>query len=184
MVEMTETANILRNATNQSLVLLDEIGRGTSTFDGLSLAWATAEQLAREIGAYTLFATHYFELTALAAQLPGVANVHLGAVRHGQKVVFMHNVSDGAASQSYGLEVARLAGMPDAVIAAARLRLAELENNSVPVPPAGQSDLFATRPPSALARALGALEPDGMTPKDALLALYRLKKLAAQDDAS
>ena len=184
MVEMTETANILRNATNQSLVLLDEIGRGTSTFDGLSLAWATAEQLAREIGAYTLFATHYFELTALAAQLPGVANVHLGAVRHGQKVVFMHNVSDGAASQSYGLEVARLAGMPDAVIAAARLRLAELENNAVPVPPAGQSDLFATRPPSALARALGALEPDGMTPKDALLALYRLKKLAAQDDAS
>ena len=184
MVEMTETANILRNASAQSLVLLDEIGRGTSTFDGLSLAWATAERLARGIGAYTLFATHYFELTALATQLAGVANVHLGAVRHGQKVVFLHNVSDGAASQSYGLEVARLAGMPEAVIDAARTHLAQLESDTVPRQTSVQSDLFAARPPSRLASALGKLDPDAMTPKAALLALYRLKKLASEDGAS
>ena len=181
MVEMTETANILRNASPQSLVLLDEIGRGTSTFDGLSLAWATAERLARGIGAFTLFATHYFELTTLAAQLDGVANVHLGAVQHGQKVVFLHSVNEGAASQSYGLEVARLAGMPESVIAAARAHLMKLENDTIAPQPSAQPDLFATPAPSPLASALAKLEPDAMTPKDALLALYRLKKLAVED---
>ncbi|RMD79763.1 MAG: DNA mismatch repair protein MutS, partial [Gammaproteobacteria bacterium] len=131
MVEMSETANILRHATERSLVLLDEIGRGTSTFDGLALAWATAEHLAREIRAFTLFATHYFELTALAEELEGVANVHLGAVEHGDRVVFLHEVREGPASQSYGLQVAALAGVPGEVLARARERLAELERQAL-----------------------------------------------------
>lgn len=112
MVEMTETANILHNATEHSLVLMDEVGRGTSTFDGLSLAWATAEHLAREIRCYTLFATHYFELTQLADELQHAVNVHLTATEHDDSIVFLHNVHDGPASQSYGLQVAKLAGVP------------------------------------------------------------------------
>ncbi len=127
MVEMSEAANILHNATPQSLVLLDEIGRGTSTYDGLALAWACASYLARELRAFTLFATHYFELTALAEQLPGVANVHLAATEHRQQIVFLHAVREGPASQSYGIQVARLAGVPSAVLANARRKLEELE---------------------------------------------------------
>lgn len=130
MVEMTETANILHNATAQSLVLMDEIGRGTSTFDGLALAWATAERLARDQRAYTLFATHYFEMTALPEQCPGASNVHLDAVEHGERIVFLHAVKPGPASQSYGLQVAALAGVPGPVLEAAREKLRALEEES------------------------------------------------------
>ena len=130
MVEMTETANILNNATPHSLVLMDEIGRGTSTFDGLSLAWATARHIGRQVRALTLFATHYFELTALADELPGVANVHLDATEHGERLIFLHSVKDGPANQSYGLQVAALAGVPRAVIREARVYLRELEQQS------------------------------------------------------
>lgn len=118
MVEMTETANILHNATEYSLVLMDEIGRGTSTYDGLSLAWACAENLANKIKALTLFATHYFELTQLPEKMEGVANVHLDALEHGDTIAFMHSVQDGAASKSYGLAVAALAGVPKRLLSA------------------------------------------------------------------
>lgn len=130
MVEMTETANILHNATEYSLVLMDEIGRGTSTYDGLSLAWACAENLANKIKALTLFATHYFELTQLPEKMEGVANVHLDALEHGDTIAFMHSVQDGAASKSYGLAVAALAGVPKEVIKRARQKLRELESIS------------------------------------------------------
>lgn len=130
MVEMTETANILHNATEQSLVLMDEIGRGTSTYDGLSLAWACAENLASRIKAMTLFATHYFELTTLPEKMEGVVNVHLDALEHGETIAFMHSVQDGAASKSYGLAVAALAGVPREVIKRARQKLKELETLS------------------------------------------------------
>src|SRR5690625_6265413 len=123
MVEMVETANILHNATENSLVLMDEIGRGTSTFDGLALAWAVASQLALQIRAMTLFATHYFELTRLAEDHDGIANVHLDAREHGDEIVFLHSVREGPASQSYGIQVARLAGVPRPVIAQARQHL-------------------------------------------------------------
>ncbi len=180
MVEMTETANILHNATVNSLVLMDEIGRGTSTFDGLSLAWACAEHLAREIRSMTLFATHYFELTALAERLPGVVNVHLDAVEHGDSIVFLHSVREGPASQSYGLQVAALAGIPRPVIAAARDRLRHLEAQAVPAaqpPDDPQIPLFTDTPHQALADAIAALDPDAMTPRQALEALYGLKRL-------
>ena len=192
MVEMTETASILNNATESSLILMDEIGRGTSTFDGLSLAWASASHLAREIHAFTLFATHYFELTSLAETEPGVANVHLTATEHAGRIVFLHRVEPGPASQSYGLQVARLAGVPEAVIDAARARLAELEAASLAREATpSQADLFAlspaaepaqsaaTRdpPPSPLTDALKELDPDSMTPRAALEALYRLRDL-------
>jgi len=130
MVEMTETANILHNATEYSLVLMDEVGRGTSTFDGLSLAWACAEQLATQVKAFTLFATHYFELTVLPETLHNVANVHLDAVEHDKGIVFMHAVKEGPANQSYGLQVAALAGVPDNVIVKAKEKLRHLENKS------------------------------------------------------
>ncbi len=130
MVEMTETANILHNATEHSLVLMDEIGRGTSTFDGLSLAWATAHHIGTGLRAFTLFATHYFELTALGEELPACANVHLDATEYGNKLVFMHAVKEGPANQSYGLQVAALAGVPPAVIRRARRYLQHLENQS------------------------------------------------------
>lgn len=129
MVEMTETANILHNATQHSLVLMDEVGRGTSTFDGLSLAWASAEHLAQSVNAYTLFATHYFEMTQLPEQVAGVANVHLTATEHKDHIVFMHHVEEGPASQSYGLQVAKLAGVPQNVIDQAKFKLAALEAN-------------------------------------------------------
>ena len=181
MVEMTETANILHNATAESLVLMDEIGRGTSTYDGLSLAWACAAQLATEIRAYTLFATHYFELTVLPEQYPGMANVHLDAVEHGDRIVFLHAVKDGPADRSYGLHVAALAGVPQAVITAARQRLLELEGRPTPAPSAQavmpQLNLFAAETSHPALAALAEIHPDELTPRQALDALYRLKTL-------
>ncbi|PMR70561.1 DNA mismatch repair protein MutS [Halomonas heilongjiangensis] len=186
MVEMTETASILHNATDHSLVLMDEIGRGTSTFDGLSLAWASAEHLTRT-RAFTLFATHYFEMTALAEQAGSVANVHLTAAEHRDGIVFMHRVEEGPASQSYGLQVAQLAGVPPAVIARAREKLSLLEQQEIDqgsrqlASPAGepaipqQTDLFASAP-HPLVEALGALAVDDLTPRQALELLYRWKE--------
>ncbi|MFM4702953.1 DNA mismatch repair protein MutS [Aeromonas bivalvium] len=178
MVEMTETANILNNATAQSLVLMDEIGRGTSTYDGLSLAWACAEQLASKIGAYTLFATHYFELTRLPELLPNLANVHLDAVEHGDTIAFMHAVQEGAASRSYGLQVAALAGVPKSVIHQARHKLAELER-AVPAP-SGEERQAQPAPapqPHPVVEELALVRPDELTPRQALDLLYRLKQL-------
>jgi DNA mismatch repair protein MutS len=181
MVEMTEAANILNNATRDSLVLMDEIGRGTSTYDGLSLAWACARHIGREVGAFTLFATHYFELTALADELPACANVHLDATEHGDQLVFLHAVKEGPANQSYGLQVARLAGVPKTVVGEARRYLQELERRDHGArPPAPQQELDLAPPlDSAGAAALDdlrALDPDAMTPKEALAALYRIKQ--------
>ena len=193
MVEMTEAANILHNATENSLVLMDEIGRGTSTYDGLSLAWACAQQLAGQNRAFTLFATHYFELTSLADQLPAVANVHLDAVEHGQKIVFMHSVKSGAASKSYGLQVAKLAGLPESVLQQARNKLAELEGEtpaSVASPhslsatlsaPSPQMGLFETPMRGALHDYLEGLDPDDLSPRAALEHLYELAKLAKEE---
>jgi len=178
MVEMTETANILNNATENSLVLLDEIGRGTSTFDGLALAWAAAAHLAQKIGAFSLFATHYFELTGLPELYPGIANVHLDAVEHGDRIVFLHAVKDGPANQSYGLQVAALAGVPEAVIAAARHKLGQLEREAWrETAQPDQLALFADPPEEdSRLKILDALDPDGMTPRQALAALYELKQ--------
>ncbi len=184
MVEMSETANILHNATTYSLVLMDEIGRGTSTYDGLALAQACAVELATRNRAFTLFATHYFELTDLAAQYPGIANVHLDAIEYGDDLVFMHAVKEGPANRSFGLHVAAIAGVPKPVIADARRYLAALEQRhadvertAVPAAASLQLGLFAASAPSAVEETLRELEPDTMTPKDALEALYRLKKL-------
>ncbi|MCK3658074.1 DNA mismatch repair protein MutS [Pasteurellaceae bacterium Pebbles2] len=185
MVEMTEMANILHQATSQSLVLIDEIGRGTSTYDGLSLAWACAENLAKKIRALTLFATHYFELTALPEQLAGTVNVHLDALEHNNSIAFMHSVQEGAASKSYGLAVAALAGVPQTVIKLAKQKLAQLEK---------LSHKSAVQNPSISAQAelplmseeenqheiltmLEQLDPDDLSPKQALAYLYQLKKL-------
>ncbi|MGD8173139.1 DNA mismatch repair protein MutS [Vibrio sp. TRT 21S02] len=184
MVEMTETANILHNATANSLVLMDEIGRGTSTYDGLSLAWASAEWLAKELGSMTLFATHYFELTELPNQIPHLANVHLDAVEHGDSIAFMHAVQEGAASKSYGLAVAALAGVPKTVIKQARVKLTQLEQlsqsgetglPSTAVDIANQLSLIPE--PSEAEEALANIDPDDLTPRQALEELYRLKKL-------
>lgn len=181
MVEMSETANILHNASANSLVLMDEVGRGTSTFDGLSLAWAAAEQLA-QLKAWTLFATHYFELTSLPEQLSNVANVHLSATEHQDRIVFLHSVLPGPASQSYGLAVAQLAGVPSEVISRAREHLQQLEEQSLtqsnnshldhskPV----QSDLFATQPHPLLLE-LQEIQPDELSPRQALDLLYAWK---------
>ncbi|PXW01457.1 DNA mismatch repair protein MutS [Pantoea ananatis] len=180
MVEMTETANILHNATENSLVLMDEIGRGTSTYDGLSLAWACAENLANRIKAMTLFATHYFELTTLPEKLEGVVNVHLDAVEHGDTIAFMHSVQDGAASKSYGLAVAALAGVPKEVIKRARNKLKELETVSSQ---SATSNIDGSQLPllveetSPAVEALEALDPDTLTPRQALDWIYRLKSL-------
>lgn len=180
MVEMTETANILHNATAESLVLMDEIGRGTSTFDGLSLAWASAEELAR-LRAFTLFATHYFELTALAEQLDEVDNLHLTAAEHDDGIVFMHRVEQGPASQSYGLQVAQLAGVPRRVIERAREKLTTLEAQEVDRPrprdlsAPQQADLFSA-PPHPVVEALAELDIDGLSPRQALDALYALRE--------
>jgi DNA mismatch repair protein MutS len=177
LVEMTETAAILNSASERSLVLFDEIGRGTSTFDGLALAWAVASDMAQRVRAYTLFATHYFELTALAEAVPGVANVHLDATEHGEELVFLHAVRPGPANRSYGLQVARLAGVPRAVIAAAREYLGELERRAN-AEQAAQSLPSAPAPATEAAlAALAALDPDGLTPRQAHDALYRLKSL-------
>ncbi len=185
MVEMTETANILHNATHQSLVLMDEIGRGTSTYDGLSLAWACAEQLAQKINAYTLFATHYFELTQLAEQQDNIVNVHFDAIEHGDSVAFMHTVQEGAANRSYGIQVAALAGVPRAVINQARAKLHELESRDHSAPQELTRTSASTAPEnrysikeSELYRALEQLDPDSLSPRDALDWLYKIKELA------
>ena len=181
MVEMTETAHILHNASANSLVLLDEIGRGTSTFDGLALAWAVARHLVTATRAFTLFATHYFELTQLAQEFRQLANVHLDAKEHGADLVFLHAVEDGPASQSYGIQVARLAGVPSPVIHAARRHLRELEDAQLQ--PGPQGDLFAAHlpndapPPHPALDQLRELDPDTLTPKAALDMLYALKAL-------
>jgi len=181
MVEMSEAATILNNATEHSLVLMDEIGRGTSTFDGLSLAWACAEKLVRDIGAYTLFATHYFELTQIPVAYDKAENVHLDAIEHGDKVVFLHQLKPGPANQSYGLQVAQLAGVPQDVIQTAKIKLAELETARQQLPeltPVQQADLFsAVSEPSELEVKLGALDLNDVTPKQALDALYQLQTL-------
>lgn len=184
MVEMTETASILHNATRQSLVLMDEIGRGTSTFDGLSLAWACANHLAVKIQALTLFATHYFELTQLPDQVPNVVNVHLSAKEQGDTILFLHKVMEGPANQSYGLQVAKLAGVPATVISNAKRKLNQLEkqdlNNQVldnanqPL----QSDLFAEpAPPHPAVEMLTKLDPDCINARQALELVYKLKEM-------
>ncbi|PKM37405.1 MAG: DNA mismatch repair protein MutS [Gammaproteobacteria bacterium HGW-Gammaproteobacteria-10] len=181
MVEMSETANILHNATEQSLILMDEIGRGTSTFDGLSLAWACADHLAKVTKAYTLFATHYFELTTLADEQKPIHNVHLDAIEYGDKIVFLHAVKEGPASQSYGLQVASLAGVPATVIDKAKLKLQHLENNTYyqNQTESGnqQLDLFATQECHPAVCLIEELDPDNLSPRQALDTLYRLKKM-------
>ncbi len=184
MVEMTETANILHNATQHSLVLMDEIGRGTSTYDGLSLAWASAEWLAEKIQALTLFATHYFELTELPAQITGLANVHLDAIEDGDNIAFRHEVQEGPASKSYGLAVAGLAGVPKAVLMRAKEKLAQLEtqkhdeatHSTVDTAQKHQTTAESIQP-SPWQAAFDALDLDDLTPKAALDALYQLKRL-------
>jgi DNA mismatch repair protein MutS len=180
MVEMTEAANILNNATDHSLVLMDEIGRGTSTFDGLSLAWACAHYIGERVGAFTLFATHYFELTALAKELPACANVHLDATEHDGRLVFLHSVREGPANQSYGLQVAALAGVPSEVIRRARGYLRELEQGRATAPgPQAELPLFAAvAEPNALQARLEAIDPDSLTPREAHDILYELKLLS------
>ena len=186
MVEMTETAVILNSATESSLVLMDEIGRGTSTYDGLSLAWACASHIARRMRAFTLFATHYFELTSLADEIDEVANVHLDATGHGDELVFLHAVKPGPASRSYGLQVAQLAGVPREVIASARQYLTRLEGaggrgGQAAAEPTGtgptplELELApAARPHEAL-ELLAETDPDRLTPREALQRLYELK---------
>ena len=182
MVEMTESASILHNSTANSLVLMDEVGRGTSTFDGLALAWAIARHLVERNRSLSLFATHYFEMTRLALEYKEVANVHLDAVEHKDTVVFLHAVEEGPASQSYGLQVAALAGVPKDVIRRARRYLELLEESAVSR--GGQDDLFAktktAEPEPAVDRLreeIGRVNPDELTPREALELLYRLKKL-------
>jgi DNA mismatch repair protein MutS len=197
MVEMTEAANILNNATDRSLILMDEIGRGTSTFDGLSLAWAVARHIARVNRSFTLFATHYFELTHLAQEIDGIANVHLDATEHRDGIVFLHAVKDGPASRSYGLAVAQLAGVPRETIAAAREYLASLEKGGAqPAPPQGRSRAPASTPQAQLPlepppppppdprlleleAALRAVDADDLTPRAALDLVYRLRALVS-----
>jgi len=206
MVEMTESANILHNAGAHSLVLMDEVGRGTSTFDGLSLAWAIARHLVEKNQALSLFATHYFELTRLAQEYREVANVHLDAVEHKDSIVFLHHVEEGPASQSYGLQVASLAGVPRPVIRSAQRILQQLEEASLQQQNGGQADLFAAgnagyagnagstdntsaAPPqvsndvvnnvanTALRETIDSLQPDAMSPREALEFLYKIKDL-------
>ena len=178
MVEMTETANILHNATEHSLVLMDEIGRGTSTYDGLALAWACAQHIAKASRAFTLFATHYFELTELPNELPATANVHLDASEHRDGLAFLHAVKEGPANRSFGIQVAKLAGVPAAVIADAREHLARLEAGS-PVKQSEhsekpQADLFSA-PEHPVVGELRELDIDGMSPREALERLYELR---------
>ncbi len=181
MVEMAEVANILRNATARSLVIVDEIGRGTSTYDGLALAWAAAEHLATENRPYTLFATHYFELTGLAGQTEGVANVRLDAVEHDGEVVFLHSVSEGPADRSFGIAVARRAGVPAAVVERARriLERLEIKGTAAPREPEPQMPLFSHEHP--VVEALEMIDPDALSPRQALETLYRLRSLLDED---
>lgn len=182
MVEMTETAMILNNATPHSLVLLDEIGRGTSTFDGLSLAWAVAKNIAEDIKALTLFATHYFELTVLPDMLPQTKNVHLAAREYGDDIIFMYSVNEGPANQSYGLQVARLAGVPKPVIQTAQHKLGQLEASEISrgLKPT-QSDLFASPKPDSIRTRIQALDLDALSARDALNLLYELQQAANKD---
>jgi DNA mismatch repair protein MutS len=190
MVEMTETANILHNATPHSLVLMDEIGRGTSTFDGLSLAWAVARELAIKVRAFTLFATHYFELTALAQELGTCANVHLDATEHGEQLIFLHAVREGPANRSFGLAVAQLAGVPRPVIVRAREYLQELEasrdgsRHLARGAASAQNELplfVAPAPPppapSAVEQRLAAINPDELSPREAIQLVYELRRM-------
>ena len=192
MVEMTETANILHNASDRSLVLMDEVGRGTSTFDGLSLAWACAFHLAEKVKAFTLFATHYFELTSLPEKVAGAINVHLGATEYNENIVFLHSIQEGPANKSYGIQVAKLAGIPKAVIDLARQELALLEAGSHAVitpdssasdkstaasPEPSQSELFLPSVNPLLLQRMEQIKPDELSPRDALDLLYELKKL-------
>ena len=177
-----DRANILRNATRNSLVLVDEIGRGTSTYDGLSLAWACAIDLAKRVQAFSLFATHYFEITELADSLESLKNVHLDAVEHGQDIVFMYKLKQGPANQSYGIQVARLAGLPEDVLAAARTKLKQLETPIDDSSP--QTSLVFSEPvpsslhkPSEVEQALSSLEPDELSARQALDILYDLKSM-------
>ena len=202
MVEMTETANILNNATENSLVLMDEIGRGTSTYDGLSLAWACASYLAKQLNAYTLFATHYFELTELPETQAGVVNVHLNAMEFEDTIRFMHTVSEGAANKSFGLQVAQLAGVPKPVIKAAQQKLAILESSHVMTSDEsrgsdtsqaqsntsrkidnssnakGQAEMLFPDKPHPVVEALENLSPDELSPRQALDLIYTLKRLS------
>ncbi len=185
MVEMTEAASILHNATSESLVLMDEVGRGTSTYDGLSLAWAAASYIAERLRSFTLFATHYFELTALPATLPGCANVHLDAIEHAGTLVFLYSVRDGPADRSYGLQVAALAGVPRPVIASARKTLRELEERSGRlierdrVQP--QLDLTLWEP-GPVEQLLAGVDPERLSPREALDLVYELKRLGGGSD--
>lgn len=217
MVEMTETANILHNATSRSLVLMDEIGRGTSTFDGLSLAWACAKHLAENIRAFTLFATHYFEITSLPSEIPTIANVHLNATEHQDNIVFLHKVHEGPASKSYGLQVAKLAGIPAEVLVQAQQQLAVLEQTaSTPLSSTSEAPTYDAQKavissqvsepkpaptldeesqsisahtqvglfdalPSPVIEALKKLNPDNLTPRQALDHIYRLKEIYAKN---
>ena len=180
MLEMTEAAQILHTATAQSLVLMDEIGRGTSTFDGLALAGGIASHLHNKTQAFTLFATHYFELTEFAAKHRGAINVHVSAVESGNDIVFMHQIEPGPASRSYGIAVARLAGVPTPVVNQARHALQALEAEQKQA----QVDLFAAPPlsqnqgPSALDKAMQGIDPDALSPREALDLIYQLKKIA------
>ena len=187
MVEMTETAMILNNATDHSLVLLDEIGRGTSTFDGLSLAWACAEYIAEKSKSLTLFATHYFELTTLSTVLPATENIHLSAKEYGDRIIFMYAVNKGPASQSYGLQVAKLAGVPKSVINRARKKLSELEEAELRASPA-QSDLFLSTQKSEpevkaslVEEHLMDVDVDSLSPREALDLIYTLKEKLAEE---
>jgi len=181
MVEMSETANILHNATSKSLILMDEIGRGTSTFDGLSLAWACADHLAKETKAFTLFATHYFELTTLADEQKTIHNVHLDAIEHGDKIIFLHTVKDGPASQSYGLQVAALAGVPRSVIDKAKTKLRHLEDHAYTEQQSAtgvnQLDLFSAKECHPVVTFLEDVKPDDLSPRQALELVYKLKGL-------
>ncbi len=179
MVEMTETANIMHNATEQSLVLMDEIGRGTSTYDGLSLAWACAENLANHIKAMTLFATHYFELTQLPNHINGIYNIHFDAIEHDNTIAFRHTVREGAANKSYGIAVAGLAGVPNTILKRAKQKLKELESLSLQTScshvDSSQLTLITEHEPSEVEQALHDINPDSLTPKEALNIIYRLK---------
>ena len=201
MVEMVETAAILNRATDKSLVILDEIGRGTATYDGLSIAWATLEHLHEVNRARTLFATHYHELTALAGTLERLANATMRVAEHGQDVVFLHEVVPGAADRSYGIHVARLAGLPDSAIARAEQVLEALEvgetqtnpkrslsgNLATDLPlfaaaPRPQSSGLAAKGPDPIHEALTAATPDEMTPREALDLIYALRRKLDQKD--
>jgi DNA mismatch repair protein MutS len=182
MLEMTEAAQILHSASPHSLVLMDEIGRGTSTFDGLALAGGIAAYLHNKTQAFTLFATHYFELTEFPVQHHGAVNQHVSAIESGSNIVFLHHIEPGPASKSYGIAVAKLAGVPQAVLSQARHALRALEAQQTAGQP--QVDLFAAPPEapiseqSAVDRALVNIDPDALSPREALEALYQLKRLS------